>query len=80
MATDRQSVWAGGDVVIGPATVIEAIAAGRKAAVAINLYLGGAASGKPDEAAVQPFLTFNSDAVSETSQVKAPQVPSRREA
>jgi CO/xanthine dehydrogenase FAD-binding subunit len=75
LATDRQGVWAGGDVVIGPATVTEAIAAGRKAAVAINRYLGGAASGKPDEAAAQPFLTFNCDCVQETSRVKAPKLP-----
>ena len=45
LATDRQGVWAGGDVVIGPATVTEAIAAGRKAAVAINRYL--VSVGKP---------------------------------
>jgi NADPH-dependent glutamate synthase beta subunit-like oxidoreductase len=75
LATDRQGVWAGGDVVIGPATVIEAIAAGKKAAVAINLYLGSAESGKPDEAAAQPFLTFNSDYLKETSRVKAPKLP-----
>jgi NADPH-dependent glutamate synthase beta subunit-like oxidoreductase len=75
LATDRQGVWAGGDVVIGPATVIEAIAAGKKAAVAINLYLGGAESGKPDEAAAQAFLTFNSDCLKETSRVKAPKLP-----
>jgi NADPH-dependent glutamate synthase beta subunit-like oxidoreductase/CO/xanthine dehydrogenase FAD-binding subunit len=75
LATDRQGVWAGGDVVIGPATVIEAIAAGKKATVAINLYLGGTESGKPDEAAAQPFLTFNSDYLKETSRVKAPKLP-----
>jgi NADPH-dependent glutamate synthase beta subunit-like oxidoreductase len=41
LAASRQSVWAGGDAVTGPATVIEAIAAGRKAASAIDKYLGG---------------------------------------
>jgi CO/xanthine dehydrogenase FAD-binding subunit len=74
LATDRQGVWAGGDVVIGPASVIEAIAAGRKAAAAIDLYLGSAVRGKADEAAAQPFLTFDSDGVSETSRVKAPRI------
>jgi NADPH-dependent glutamate synthase beta subunit-like oxidoreductase len=39
--TSRQGVFAGGDCVSGPATVIEAIAAGRKAAEAIDRYLGG---------------------------------------
>ena len=41
MATNADGVFAGGDVVSGPATVIEAIAAGRKAAIAIDRYLRG---------------------------------------
>jgi len=41
LATSRSGVWAGGDAVSGPASVIEAIAAGRKAASAIDKYLGG---------------------------------------
>ncbi len=41
MATDRPGVWAGGDVVRGPASVIEAIADGRKVAISIDKYLGG---------------------------------------
>lgn len=41
LAASRHGVWAGGDAVTGPATVIEAIAAGRKAASAIDRYLGG---------------------------------------
>jgi NADPH-dependent glutamate synthase beta subunit-like oxidoreductase len=39
--TEMQGVFAGGDVANGPATVIEAIAAGRRAAVSIDTYLGG---------------------------------------
>ena len=41
MATSRKGVWAGGDAVSGPASVIEAIEAGRKAASSIDKYLGG---------------------------------------
>ncbi|MFC1931585.1 FAD-dependent oxidoreductase [Chloroflexota bacterium] len=41
LATSSKGVWAGGDVVSGPASVIEAIAAGRRAASAIDKYLGG---------------------------------------
>jgi NADPH-dependent glutamate synthase beta subunit-like oxidoreductase len=41
METSREGVFAGGDCVDGPASVIEAIAAGRKAAAAIDSYLGG---------------------------------------
>jgi len=36
-----QGVFAGGDAANGPATVIEAIAAGRRAAISIDTYLGG---------------------------------------
>jgi len=41
MATSQEGVFAGGDVTTGPADVIHAIAAGRKAAMAIDKYLGG---------------------------------------
>ncbi|MEE8353045.1 MAG: FAD-dependent oxidoreductase [Dehalococcoidales bacterium] len=41
MTTSRPGVFAGGDVVTGPASVIEAIADGRRAAIAIDRYLGG---------------------------------------
>jgi NADH-quinone oxidoreductase subunit F len=41
LATDKEGVFAGGDVVKGPASVIEAIAHGRLAAVSIDKYLGG---------------------------------------
>jgi formate dehydrogenase beta subunit len=41
MATSWPGVWAGGDAVTGPDFVITAIAAGRRAAVSIDKYLGG---------------------------------------
>lgn len=41
LATTREGVFAGGDVVSGPASVIEAIAAGRQSAISIDKYLGG---------------------------------------
>ena len=41
MQTSREGGFSGGDCVTGPATFIEAIAAGRKAAEAIDRYLGG---------------------------------------
>lgn len=41
LATSRPGVFAGGDVVRGPSSVIEAIADGRRAASAIDKYLGG---------------------------------------
>jgi len=41
MLTSRAGVFAGGDVVLGPASLIEAVAQGRKAAAAIDAFLGG---------------------------------------
>jgi NADPH-dependent glutamate synthase beta subunit-like oxidoreductase len=40
-ATNIAGIFAGGDVVSGPATVIEAIASGRKAAISMDKYLRG---------------------------------------
>jgi len=51
LATTRDGVFAGGDAVRGPASVIQAIADGRQAATSIDRYLGG--SGIIDEALVQ---------------------------
>ncbi|MCX7912739.1 MAG: FAD-dependent oxidoreductase, partial [Dehalococcoidales bacterium] len=47
LETGRKGVWAGGDAVTGPDSVIRAIAAGRIAASSIDKYLGG--SGVIDE-------------------------------
>jgi heterodisulfide reductase subunit A len=39
METDMKGVFAGGDAVTGPATVIEAVLAGKRAAYSIHQYL-----------------------------------------
>ncbi len=39
LQTSRHWVFSGGDAVTGPATVVEAVAAGKRAAKAMNLYL-----------------------------------------
>ena len=41
LETKLSGVFAGGDIVTGPASVIEAIAAGKKAAVSIDRYISG---------------------------------------
>jgi NADPH-dependent glutamate synthase beta subunit-like oxidoreductase len=41
MVTSKDGVFAGGDAVTGSASIIEAIAAGRKAATSIDKFLGG---------------------------------------
>jgi NADH-quinone oxidoreductase subunit F len=41
LATSKTGIFAGGDAMSGPASVIEAIASGRQAAMSIDRYLGG---------------------------------------
>ncbi|MGD8389179.1 MAG: FAD-dependent oxidoreductase [Desulfobacteraceae bacterium] len=41
LETEFEGIFSGGDAVTGPASVIEAVAAGRKAALAIERYLEG---------------------------------------
>ncbi len=66
--TPMQGVFAAGDVVTGPATVIEAVAAGHRAAAAIRHYLE---SGRPEpEAATAPAP--NELALSEPAPPAAP--------
>lgn len=49
LATSREGVFAAGDVVTGPNTVVEAIAAGKRAAVMIDRYLQGIPLNQPVE-------------------------------
>jgi NADPH-dependent glutamate synthase beta subunit-like oxidoreductase/CO/xanthine dehydrogenase FAD-binding subunit len=76
-ATDVPGVFAGGSVTHGPATVIEAIAAGKRAALAMDVYLKRMETQSEDKAekAVEPFLKFNSDYLKKTSRVKMPKLP-----
>lgn len=58
LASSQPGVFAGGDCMTGPASVIEAIAAGRKAAAAIDRYLGGQGlvpESPPSQASVPAF-------------------------
>jgi len=50
LETGVKGIFAGGDVVSGPASIIEAIAAGRQAATSMDKYLGG--EGIVDESVV----------------------------
>src|SRR5204862_7899607 len=47
-ATGRAGIFAGGDVVSGPKTIIDAVAAGRRAAGSIHEYLAGARDGEAE--------------------------------
>ncbi len=49
LSTSREGLFACGDVVTGPASMIEAIAQGRRASMSMDLYLGGNGNIDPDE-------------------------------
>jgi NADPH-dependent glutamate synthase beta subunit-like oxidoreductase len=74
--TNIPGVFAGGDGTIGPATVIEAIASGKRAAEAIDHYLKGAAAQAESkgERIAQPFLKFNSEYLQKTSRAEVPKL------
>ncbi|MEM1994988.1 MAG: FAD-dependent oxidoreductase [Nitrososphaerales archaeon] len=64
LMTSRKGVFAGGDIVRGPSSIIQAIADGRQAASAIDIYLGG--GGKIDDELASkltpnPVLGYDAD-------------------
>jgi formate dehydrogenase beta subunit len=56
-ATAKSGIFAGGDDVLGPATVIECIAHGRQAAIYIDKFLGG--NGVITESLAAPEIPIN---------------------
>lgn len=72
-----KNVFAGGDFVSGPATVVAAIAAGRRAASSIDQYLGGTGTRceEKDSEAVKLPEKFNSSYLKKTSRVGTPELP-----
>jgi len=71
LATTKEGIFAGGDAVSGPASVIEAIAAGRQAAISIDKYLGG--SGVIDETLAPPEGELAP--LEEAEEKRRPQIP-----
>ena len=57
LATGRAGIFAGGDVVSGPKTIIEAVAAGRRAAASIHEYLAGSTNGEAEILAAVRYAT-----------------------
>ena len=49
LCTNRPGVFAGGDLVTGPNTIVDAIAAGKRAAVMIDRYINGQEMKQPPE-------------------------------
>ena len=69
LETEQEGVYAGGDVATGPASVIEAIAAGRRAAWSIDRYLGG--DGDISETLIDPSIDYPF----ETEEGERPRIP-----
>jgi NADH-quinone oxidoreductase subunit F len=77
LATPKGGVFAGGDAVTGPASVIEAIAHGRQAAISIDRYLGG--KGNIDEVLASPEGEIAPlEEVEEKRRPPAPTLPLKR--
>ncbi|OHD74239.1 MAG: hypothetical protein A2177_11880 [Spirochaetes bacterium RBG_13_68_11] len=79
--TNVAGIFAGGDVATGPATVVEAIAAGRKAAASIEAFLTGrtARTAGSRGAATEPLRPINDGALKISERVKVEEVaPSKR--
>jgi len=53
LQTNLDNVFAGGDLIMGPSTVIESVATGRKAAIMMDLYMKGKL-GKVKEILLEP--------------------------
>jgi NADH-quinone oxidoreductase subunit F len=79
LTTARPGVFAGGDVATGPNTVIDAIAAGRRAAEVIDRYLQGRDLRRPAEPRLPSVYVepaeLGEDESHQTSRVKVPTVP-----
>ena len=65
LATNRPSVFAGGDAAAGPGALIEAIAAGRRGALSIDRYLRGAPLLTPREFMPLPVAELSDEDVAE---------------
>lgn len=72
-----KNVFAGGDFVTGPATVVAAIDAGRRAASSIDQYLRGTGTQceEKDTEVVKLPDKFNSSYLKKTSRVGTPELP-----
>jgi NADH-quinone oxidoreductase subunit F len=79
MECSVKGVFAGGDVVTGPNTVVDAIAAGKKAAIMIDRYLRGEELRKPATPSlptqfVEPWQ-LTEEEMADMGRVEAPKIP-----
>jgi NADH dehydrogenase FAD-containing subunit len=77
LATTREAVFAAGDAVSGPASVIEAVAQGNRVAKEVDLYLTTGTRAKVDiplETRLTP-LTWNMEAHADTPRLRMALAP-----
>jgi NADPH-dependent glutamate synthase beta subunit-like oxidoreductase len=72
------NIFAGGDFVSGPATVVQAVTAGRKAAGSIHIYLGGEVKKEPDARGWKAPDKFDSAYLGKTARAIPPEVPAEQ--
>jgi NADH-quinone oxidoreductase subunit F len=78
LETTRQGVFAGGDLVTGPATAIEAVAAGKRAAESIHRFLRGEKlSRSPSSPSRRAYIGPQSLSALEKASSSRPSVPLR---
>jgi len=78
LTTNREGVFAGGDVVTGPNTVVDAIAAGKKAALMIDRYARGEELHQPahvelPQTYIEPLM-LDEEELSTAERVKPPTI------
>jgi len=79
LMTSRPGLFAGGDLVTGPNTVIDALAAGKKAALMIGRWLRGEELDQPGQARVPDVyiepLSLSEEELEEADRVEPPVIP-----
>ena len=79
LTSTREGVFAGGDLVTGPNTVVDAIAAGKRVAVTIGRYLRGEDLSRPFEPCLPQIFVEQREAeegeFAEIPRVKTPAIP-----
>jgi NADH-quinone oxidoreductase subunit F len=82
LQTNKKGVFAGGDAVTGPATVVEAIAAGKKAAEMIDRYLRGLelTVGKEESRPMMKLTDEEIQAIEKEPRQRMPKLPLEKRA
>jgi NADPH-dependent glutamate synthase beta subunit-like oxidoreductase/CO/xanthine dehydrogenase FAD-binding subunit len=74
-ATNMEGVFAGGDVIGGAATLVQAMAAGQRAAHGMSAYLMGVQPAPAPAPTGQTRLTINEAALATSARVPTPRLP-----